>query len=474
MIGIATALAAIAAAAPTKTELTVYNQGFGLVKEQRSLDLKNGRQTVGIEDVAAMIEPASVSIRSLTQAGSFDVLEQNYQYDLISPTAILNKSVGGKVRFVRTVGASREILEGTLLSAPTAIIGDPNGGHSQVYNGMVIKTDDGRIVLNPQGEVEVVTMPEGLISRPTLLWELDSRRAGTNNVELSYITGGISWKSDYVLNLLDEKSASLNGWVTVNNNSGATYKEANLKLLAGDVARVRPAMMDMMPRGGGGFGGAMSKAEFKEESLFEYHLYTLQRPATVRQNETKQLALLESPSVPYTKKLILDATREFGHYYPSEGQVGTGDIKPQVRVEFVNKKEYGLGMPLPMGNIKVYQRDASGSVQLLGEDSIAHTPRNEKLSLVVGKSFDVVATRLRTDFRRLSSTITEETFEIQIRNQKEVPETVYVLERDWGDWKVLTSSQEFQKLDANTFQFVVPLKAGEAKTVSYTIKTVWG
>lgn len=466
-------IVAAMATAPISNEVTVYNQGFGLIKETRTLTLKSGRQTVAVEDVASMIEPSSVSIQSLSDKGSLRVLEQNYQYDLISPLAILNKSVGQKVRFVRQFGTQREVLEGTLISAPTAIVGTPEGGNHQTYNGMVIKTDDGRIVLNPTGEVEVSSVPAGLISKPTLLWDLESDKAGENTVELSYLTRGISWSSDYVFTIDASSRGALQGWVTIDNQSGASFENAKLKLLAGDVQRAMPEMMQMARGGAGGFAGNRAKADFQEETLFEYHLYTLQRPATVRNRETKQISLMEAASVPYTKKLILDATRQFGRYFPGEGEVGTGVIKPQVRVEFENKKDYGLGIPLPKGRVKVYQRDASGSVQLLGEDNIDHTPRDEKLSLVVGRSFDVVGERKRTNFQRINDHTVRETYEIEVRNRKETPERIFVVERSWGDWKVLDKSQEFLKLDSNTLQFTVDLKPNEGKKVVYTIETKW-
>jgi hypothetical protein len=212
---------------------------------------------------------------------------------------------------------------------------------------------------------------------------------------------------------------------------------------------------------------------FQQEALFEYHLYTLQRPATIRNREIKQLSLLEATGFPVTKKLIIDAFQGWGIYHPNEGEVGTGNLKPQVRVEFENKQAVGLGMPLPMGTVKVYQRDKSGSVQMLGEDRIEHTPKDEKLSLVVGRSFDVVAERKRLNFRRLSPNSFEETFEIELRNRKEVPETVHVLERHYGDWRVSNNSMEWTKLDANTMQFVVALKAGEVKKVTYTVTKRW-
>ncbi len=459
-----------ASAPPTGVEVTVYNQGFGFVKEIRTLGLRQGAQTVAIENVAAQIEPASVGVRGLDRPDAFQVLEQNYQYDLISPLAILNKSVGQRVRFIRTMGGARDTLEGVLISAPTAIVGDPGGGSSQTYNGMVIRTDDGRIVLNPSGEIEVATVPAGLISKPTLLWEIQSALSGESRIELSYLTRGLVWSADYVLTLGPEDRADLLGWVTLNNTSGIAYENARLKLLAGDVERPAQEMM----RGNLG-GRAALKAEpaFAEEALFEYHLYTLQRPTTLRDREMKQVSLLESKGLRFTKRLIVDALQGFGRIYPNEGEVGLGTIKPQVRIEFENTQANALGMALPKGRIKVYQRDQSGSVQMLGEDQIDHTPKNEKVSLAIGRAFDVRAERKRTAFRRLSDRSTEETFEIELRNRKEVAETVTVLERHSGDWRITESNLDYRKLDANTTEWVVPLKAGEVRTLRYTRFTSW-
>ena len=455
---------------PSQTELTIYNQGFGLVKELRQFDLKKGRQTISIEDVAALIEPTSVGFHSLTDLKAFTVLEQNYQFDLINPQAILAKSVGQKIRFIRTIGNQKDVLEGTLLSSPTSVVANPGGGSESTYNGMVIRTDDNRIVLDPTGEVEVKSVPPGLISRPTLMWDIEAEKAGSNSVELSYITQGLSWSADYVVTLNGLDKGDLQGWVTLSNTSGATWENAKLKLLAGDVHVAQPQVDSARVLR---FSGGMAKADagFQEESLFEYHLYTLQRPATVRNKETKQLSLLEGHDIPIHKKLIIDSIA--GSYYPGEGEVGTGTVKPQVRLEFTNDKASGLGMPLPKGKIKVYQRDQSGSVQLLGEDQIDHTPRNEKLSLVIGRSFDIASNRKRTSFTRISDRSVRESFEIEVRNRKETPETVYVLERHYGDWNIQNKNMAFTKLDSNTAQFVVDLKAGEVKKVIYTVDTKW-
>lgn len=464
--------AALAVAPISGPEITVYNQGFGFVKEVRELQLKAGRQTIEVQDVAAQIEPTSVGIRSLTDPKSFEVLEQNYQYDLINSQAILNKSVGKRIRFVRTIGNQKDVLTGILMSSPTAIVGTTGQGGEQTYNGMVIKTDDGRIVLDPTGEVEVESVPDGLISMPTLLWDLEAVNAGPNQIQLSYLTQGMNWNADYVLNIDDHGKADMKGWVTIDNRCGATFKDAKLKLLAGDVQRVAPAQPQVVDELKAADLAPAAKP-FQEQALFEYHLYTLQRPATIRNNEIKQLSLMEGHGISYDKVLIVDSMEGFSTYYPGEGEVGTGTIKPQVRIEFTNSEANGLGMPLPKGNVKVYQTDSSGSAQMLGEAAIDHTPKNEKLSIVVGRSFDVRANRKRTNYHAVSARESTESFEIEVRNQKAVPQQVRVMERHWGDWSVIAKSMPFTKLDANTMEFVVDLKAGEKRTVTYTVDTRW-
>lgn len=456
----------------TAPELTIYNGGFGFVKEIRTLNLRQGIQDVAVEDVAALIEANSVAIRSLTDPDGFAVLEQNYQFDLINTMAILNKAVGSVIRLHRVLpNGGKEVLEGTLMSSPTAMVNTGDGAQ-MTWNGMVLKTADGRIFLNPSGEIEVPVIPEGMISKPTLLWMIQATKAARHDIELSYLTQGMSWQSDYVMTLDGVNKADFRGWVTLVNNSGKTFIDARLKLIAGDVQR---AQQNQPFGGGGGRGGAMEmkSAGFSEESLFEYHMYTLGRPASVRNKEQKQVSLLETTGVPYEKKLIVDSMLNFGMYYPSEGEVGTGDIKPLVKVEFVNKKENGLGIPLPKGRVKVYQRDKAGSVQMVGEDNIDHTPKDERLSLTVGRSFDVRATRKRTNFRRLDSRSFEETFEIEVRNRKDVAEKVFVYERHFGEWEIPKTNMTFEKLDSQTQQYIVELKANETKTVTYTVITRW-
>lgn len=472
------ALAVVLAGAPQSAEVTIYNQGFALVKENRQLSLRAGRQELRIEDVASQIEPTSVAIRSLSAPGSFSVLEQNYQFDLINAMSILNKSVGKKITLNRVLpNGTRERIVGTLMSSPTAVVGG-QGGSSMTWNGMVLRTEDGRILLDPSGEVEVNEIPEGMISKPTLMWQVDANKGGSQDVELSYITQGMTWNADYVLSLdNDGKIGDLKGWVTLNNSSGATFKGAKLKLLAGDVIRNRGGR----PAGFGGGAPAMDamkkmEAGFAEEQFADYHLYTLGRPADVRNNEIKQVSLLEAFRIPVAKKLIVDATLAYGYRQPSEGEYGTGALKPQIRIEFENTEENHLGMPLPMGQFKVFQHDSTGSVQLLGEDQIQHTPKKEKLSLVVGRAFDIVAERKRTNFEWIGSSAVgcRETFEIELRNRKDSQETVTVIERPYLEWNVTKKNMEFTKLDSNTIQFVVTLKPNETKKLTYTVEEYWG
>ncbi|MCU0317088.1 MAG: hypothetical protein MUC92_10895 [Fimbriimonadaceae bacterium] len=460
---------------PAKSvELTIYNGGFALVKEQRSINLSSGVQNVAIEDVAQMIEANSVSVRNVS-GSPFSVLEQNYQYDLISPMAILNKAVGSKVTFTQFAadGTPRRIT-GTLLSAPTAMVSSPDGQSTPTWNGLVIRSDSGEIILNPTGQIEVASLPEGLISKPTLVWLIEAMQAGQRQIELSYLTQGMGWKVDYVLNLeKDGKGGGFRGWVTLTNNSGATYSDAKLKLLAGEVNRVqppgRPTAMIMEAA-----GSARSKG-FEQEQFADYHLYTLGRPATVRNREMKQVSLLEAEKVPVTKKLVVDSAATFGMYQPSEGQVGVGPVSALVQVLITNNKESQLGMPLPMGTIKVFQRDSTGSLQLLGEDSIQHTPREETVTLNLGRAFDVVAERKRLSFQWLGTSRrgAREVIEVEVRNRKDTQEQVTILERLWGDFSISGNSQEFTKLDANTIQFLVTLKPNETKKVTFTVETRW-
>lgn len=463
-------LAASAMLVPGSTEITIYNQGLGFVKDVRTLKLSKGSQNIIVEDVAQLIDATSVGFKCLSNPGSVSILEQNYQYDLISPQAILEKSVGKRIRFTRSFGTTKESVEGILLSSPTSVV-NTGEGNEYSYNGLVIKTDDGRIILSPQGEIDVLEIPAGLISKPSLVWQLESQQEQEAKMELSYLTEGMSWSANYVLTLGDQGTGDIQGWVTLNNQSGLGFVDANLKLLAGDVNLVPKEV----PMNGAAYDMAFTtaapkkQASFKEEGLFEYHLYTLQRPATVKNKETKQLSLLEGFNVPL-KKVI-----SFEHYNEMDDsdQNAVEDLESSVKVKFTNDEKSHMGMPMPAGKVRLYQRDAKGSLQFLGEDKIKHTPRDEKVSLTVGKAFDVKATHKRTSFSKPSKSLSRASFEIEVRNRKQVAETVYLYERQDGDWKITSKSDPYVKDDSNTIVFEVKLKPGEVKTVKYSVEVKW-
>ncbi len=458
--------------------LTIYNQNFAVVRENRQINLKEGVNFVRYEDVAAQIDPTSISFKSLTAPNAVAVREQNYQYDLLNPVSILNKSVGKTVRFKQVHPDGKvEILEGTLLNPPTAVVGQTDaGGGGTVYQGLVIRLKDGRLVLNPTGQMELNELPEGLVSRPSLLWKLEVDRAGTHNTQVSYIANAITWKADYVAVVnKDENMVDLTGWVTIDNRSGATYTDAQLQLMAGDVRRVQEAP---------GFGGValdgMMKAraaapQFEEQAFFEYHLYTLQGTTTVRDNETKQMTLLSAADVKVTRKLVLDAGRRWwiqGIRAPGMGG-DTQNVKLNIVVEMRNSKENNMGMPLPKGKVRLYKADDRGNLQFLGEDLIDHTPKDELVRLYIGDAFDVVGERKRTEFKQISDRVIEETWEITVRNHKESDAPVWIVEHFWGDWEILQSTHKYNKLDAHTIEFPVTVERNGEVKVSYTVRTRW-
>jgi hypothetical protein len=474
----------LAAAAPHGVSVTVYNQNFGLVKEKRKVRLIDGRTVLAVADVAAQIDPTSVHFKSLTAPDAVSVREQNYQYDLINPTTLLNKSVGKRVIVRQNTGnGNSRTVEGVIVTPVTGTVantGDSGGGTSTTYNGLVVKLDDGSLVLNPTGEVTLKEMPLGLIPRPQLVWSVDSSRAGEHEAEISYMTQGMTWKADYVAILAaDDKSVDVTGWVTLDNRSGATYSNASLQLIAGDVRRIQPkarGRMEMAPAALGA-GARPAAPQFNEESLFEYHLYTLDGTTTLRENEQKQMTLLSANKAAATKKFVYDGRRQFWGIYNADYRPGeafdTSDYKKvNVIVEVKNSKP-SLGIPLPKGRVRLYKADSRGSLQFVGEDEIDHTPKDETLKLTVGDSFDIVGEHKRTDFKRISKNEVEESFEISLRNRRTEEARVSVIEHAWADWRVTAKSHDFVKKDARTLEFPVTVAPGAEVKVTYTVRTKW-
>ena len=445
--------------------LTVYsrqagaaNGGFAVVREVRPITVPRGVSALRFEGVPAQIDPTSLSLVSLSDPGSISVLEQNYQYNLVSTQNVLDAAVGQRVRVVRDLGDRVEAVEGVLISQPG--------------QGRIVRLDDGRVLVNPEGTIELLTLPDGLLSRPSLLWRLAAERGGRHEIEARYLTEGISWKADYVA-VVDEAETGvdLTGWVTLQNQSGAAYPEAGLQLIAGDVRRVQPER----PEADYGYAAAevaVRGAAPQQEAFFEYHLYTFPTPTTIEENETKQLELLSAADVGVRRQLVVDASGSYFPFYrrsrPGAGGA-TNEVSAAVVLEVQNTEANNMGMPLPAGTVRVYKADRRGNLQFLGEDRIGHTPQGEAVRLYVGDAFDVVATRRVVEDRRVNDRTRELTVEVEVRNRKETAAQVDVVERVfYGDWRITGSTHEPERLDARTALFPVTLAPDETVTVRYT------
>ena len=441
--------------------ITVYNSNLGLVRETRRLTLPSGRIALRFADVTAQIRPETVHLASLTAPSSLRILEQNYQYDLLNPAKLLDKFVGREITLVlrryQNNTESFEPVQATLLSN--------NGGQVWRING--------QIVINPSNisEMRFPDLPKNLVATPTLVWDVENTNTATQNVEASYLTAGMNWRSDYVLLVnADDTKGDLQGWVTLTNGSGATFEDARLQLVAGDVNRVNDrerdyAVAQTMARK----AAAVDEAQFQEQGFFEYHLYTLQRPATIRDNETKQVSLLEAAGFDVKKEFVLNGQH---YYYTGYNNPGAA-IKEKVGVfiQFRNSLQNKLGMPLPAGTIRLYKKDDKGNQQFIGEDRIDHTPKDEDLRVKVGDAFDIVAERKQTDFKVLATGhLYEYAYEIKIRNHKDTPVTVVVNEPIGGDWEMVSSTFEAKKTAAFAAQFNVPVAKDGESTLSYRVR----
>ena len=436
--------------------LTIYNVNLGLVKDQRRLKLPKGAAELRFMDVAAQIIPTSVHIKSLLDPGSLLVLEQNYEYDLLNPQKLLDKYVGKEVKlFTKNPYTEREeIVAATLLS---------NNG------GPIFRIGD-EITYGHPGRIIFPGVPDNLMAKPTLVWLAENNLLNGQKVEASYLTNGINWRSDYVVTLNDrDDRADLSGWVTIDNKSGATFRNAKLKLVAGDVNRAKDEAdyeRTMLRAAKMALADAPAP-QFKEESFFEYHIYTLQRTATVRDNQTKQISLVQADTIPVKKELLYRGANYY--YYSRHGETMTNQ-KVGVFVEIDNRKENHLGIPLPKGTVRVYKHDSEGSLQFVGEDSIDHTPKDEKVRIKLGDAFDVVGSRKQTDWKKIAYDTYEAAFEISLRNHKKEDVTVKIVEPVPGDWKMLSSSHEHTRSEAFTAEFQVPVKKDGETKVTYRVR----
>ncbi|MFH1093119.1 MAG: DUF4139 domain-containing protein [Candidatus Omnitrophota bacterium] len=440
--------------------ITIYNSDLGLVKDVRSLELKSGTHELKFMDVASQINPVTVHIKSLSSPDKLAVIEQNYEYDLLNSQKLMDKFIGKKIKLIdkNYYTGKEEIFEAELLSN---------------NSGPIFKID-GEIHINAPGRVILPEIPNNLIAKPTLIWMLENRNNKKQEIEASYLTGGINWKSDYIAIIgKDNDICDLSGWVTINNISGAEYNNADIKLVAGDLNRVRQDNLGGNVRMKSMMAEMDAKDEFREEAFFEYHLYTLQRKSTIKNNQTKQIELLSAMDIPVKERLLYyGAQQYFRNQYT--GQVMSNE-KVGVYLEIENKKENNLGMPLPAGIIRAYKKDAQGSLQFIGEDRIGHTPKDEKIKIKMGEAFDIVGERKQMDYRILSRNSvqrfdTEQQWQINLRNHKDKPVEVEVIEPIPGDWDIIESTQKYEKTDASTIKFMVKLDKNESKTISYRVK----
>jgi hypothetical protein len=432
--------------------LTIYNDNLGLVKDVRSIELKNGVQNLWFEGVAGQIDATSVHIRSVDAPSALRVLEQNFEYDLISPEKLMEKYIGQMVELVDTHN------DGAKETTRARLVG--------VTNGYVYELEDGKIAVNPPGRVVLPALPSGLVSKPSLVWMLESSKA-KQTVEASYLTTGMGWKADYVAVLAaDDSKLDLSGWVTINNQSGATYNDASLKLVAGDVNRVQPQYRVGIADAAMEAPGA-KRAQFQEESFFEYHLYTLERNATIKDNQTKQIELLSAEDAKVKKSFVVSPQQNYWFYRSEDVE------KPKVGVyiSVENSKKNQMGMPLPKGTVRVYKQDSKGSLQFIGEDAIDHTPEDETIRVKMGDAFDVVAERVQTSFEVLSSGhLYRSSYKVTLRNHKSENITVSVVDMLGGDWTITVSSHKYEKETAQRVRFDVPVAAKGNAELTYTVE----
>ncbi len=423
--------------------VTVYNENVGLVKELRGMQIPKGESELEFKDVASRIDPTSVHFVSKTAPKAVTILEQNYEYDLVSATKLLEKYIDNRVT---AFTKDEKVFEGTLLSFDgQSLVLAPEGKGGPVT---VLSLENVRDISFP-------ALPGGLITRPTLVWKVFSEKQGKHDVEVSYLTDGLNWHAEYVaVSDAKDESVGLTGWVSVDNRSGATYKDAKLKLVAGKIHRVTEPVL--MPSKRVVADALAAEAQMVERPFFEYHLYSLERRTTVRNNQVKQISLFPETRVNVKKVFTYDGRR-----HPDE---------VRITLEFTNTEAEGLGVPLPEGKVRVYKEDVDKSIEFIGEDAIKHTPKGEQLRIYVGNAFDVVGERTEVSFRQVTKTLREHAVEVKLRNHKEEPVDITVVETFWGDWKIVSSSHAFVKKDARTAEFKVNVPVDQEVVVSYTVR----
>jgi len=469
--------------------LTIYNQNFFVARERLPMELKAGVNHIDFTGIAAHLEPDSVILRD-PNGRALQILEQNYRNDPISQELLLSFYEGKTIDFMVPRGEKQEILKGKIIRSGYVPSAGFANGYPQPGYGQPLIEVDGVLRFGLPGQPLFPALTGDSILKPTLSWELETNEPGKFNAEISYVSGGMSWQADYNLVVSDKSTAKFDvldmvGWVTMRNQSGKTFENARIKLLAGDVNKLQDVTV------AGRAYAAMAKAAdqeamapvVREKSFDEFHLYTLERPTTLRDQQTKQVEFVRATSIHGQRIYLYDGVRtdQYAYYNPeqirNEPSYGTqSNPKVWVMEEFKNADTNHLGIPLPKGKLRFYRRDIDGHLEFVGENQIDHTPKDETIRVYTGNAFDAVGERKRTNFHVESSQHwMDETFEIRVRNHKKEPVNVRIVEHlyRWTNWKLTEQSTESRKTDAQTMEFPVTIAPDGEQVVNYTVHYSW-
>ncbi len=461
--------------------ITVYNENFGVVRDTVSLDLKQGLSDVSYSGVTAQLEPESVILRDPSGEVALSVVEQSYRGDPVDQQRLLQMFEGQTIRFLKVVDGKEVIEEGKIIRAPSVVTSKDQYGRQRQKQLESIIEVDGELQTRLPGTPLFPSLGDDSVLQPTLSWKLFADQQATVDAQLSYLTNGMSWKSDYNLVLPEKGDAvTLTGWVSIENNTGKSFEDAKIKLVAGDVNKVEPPQQARREKAVFTMAMADSAAppQVEEKKFDEFHMYTLPLPTTLRDRETKQVEFVRAENV-QTKKLYVYQGFK-GHYYGGRNmnQNYGQNTQPDVEIyrELENNKDNGLAVPLPAGRMRFYRMDDDGQLEFTGENTIDHTPKNETIRVYLGNAFDLIGERTRTEFyKHPVRDLIRETFEIEIRNRSEETVTVQVVEPlyRWSNWQIQKPSHAFEKKDAQTIEFPVTVKPDGTEVVTYTVEYTW-
>jgi len=470
--------ASLASAQPA---ITVYNENFGVVRDTVSLDLKAGLSDVSYSGVTAQLEPESVILRDPTGKVALSVVEQSYRGDPVDQARLLQMFEGQTIRFLKVVDGKEVIESGKIIRAPSVVMTKDQYGRQQQRTLEPIVEVDGELQTRLPGQPLFPSLGDDSVLQPTLSWKLHASETAALDAQLSYLTNGMSWKADYNLVLPEKGDAvTLTGWVSVENNTGKTFEDAKIKLIAGDVNKVEPPQQQLREKAV--FAMAMSDSagapQVEEKKFDEFHMYSLPLPTTLRDRETKQVEFVRAENVQTKKLYVYQGFKQ--HYYGglNANQNYGQNAQPDVEIyrEIENNEDNGLSVPLPAGRMRFYRMDDDGQLEFTGENTIDHTPKNETIRVYLGNAFDLVGERKRTEFyKHPSRDLIRETFEIEIRNRSEETVTVQVVEPlfRWSNWEIQKPSHEFEKTDSQTIEFPVTVAPDGTQIVTYTVEYTW-